>query len=154
MRFVIKILRFVPNAGGAVMPVIEELIKVEKDGSISFGNYELDTKAKLDNFDVNGDIYKVKTYNEITKLEENGNFVYESVPGTAVNGLTSNDNSIKFYVEGNEDAQITLGLEADTDYKVLVDGVVIGNMKTNISGKLSLSVELSGRPVKVEVNRM
>ena len=27
------------------MPVIEELIKVEKDGSISFGNYELDTKA-------------------------------------------------------------------------------------------------------------
>ena len=154
MRFVIKILRFVPNAGGAVMPVIEELIKVEKDGSISFGNYELDTKAKLDNFDVNGDIYKVKTYNEITKLEENGTFVYESVPGTAVNGLTSDDNSIKFYVEGNEDAQITLGLEADTDYKVLVDGVVIGNMKTNISGKLSLSVELSGRPVKVEVNRM
>ena len=154
MRFVIKILRFVPNAGGAVMPVIEELIKVEKDGSISFGNYELYTKAKLDNFDVNGDIYKVKTYNEITKLEENGNFVYESVPGTAVNGLTSDDNSIKFYVEGNEDAQITLGLEADTDYKVLVDGVVIGNMKTNISGKLSLSVELSGRPVKVEVNRM
>ena len=56
------------------MPVIEELIKVEKDGSISFGNYELDTKAKLDNFDVNGDIYKVKTFNEITKLEENGNF--------------------------------------------------------------------------------
>ena len=50
------------------MPVIEELIKVEKDGSISFGNYELDTKAKLDNFDVNGDIYKVKTFNEIPSL--------------------------------------------------------------------------------------
>ena len=69
------------------MPVIEELIKVEKDGSISFGNYELDTKAKLDNFDVNGDIYKVKTFNEITKLEENGNFVYESVPGSTVTDL-------------------------------------------------------------------
>ena len=136
------------------MPVIEELIKVEKDGSISFGNYELDTKAKLDNFDVNGDIYKVKTFNEITKLEENGNFVYESVPGTAVNGFTADDSSVKFFVEGNDDAHITLGLEADTDYKVLVDSVVIGNMKTNISGKLSLSVELSGRPVKVEVNRM
>ena len=136
------------------MPVIEELIKVEKYSSISFRNYELDTKAKLDNFDVNGDIYKVKTFNEITKLEENGNFVYESVPGTAVNGFTADDSSVKFFVEGNDDAQITLGLEADTDYKVLVDSVVIGNMKTNISGKLSLSVELSGRPVKVEVNRM
>ena len=99
-------------------------------------------------------IYKVKTFNEITKLEENGNFVYESVPGTAVNGFTADDSSVKFFVEGNDDAQITLGLEADTDYKVLVDSVVIGNMKTNISGKLSLSVELSGRPVKVEVNRM
>ena len=82
MRFVIKILRFVPNAGGAVMPVIEELIKVEKDGSISFGNYELDTKAKLDNFDVNGDIYKVKTYNEITKLEENNVICASSFPST------------------------------------------------------------------------
>lgn len=136
------------------MPVIEELIKVEKDGSISFGNYELDTKAKLENFEVNGDSYKVKTYNEITKLEQNGNFVYESVPGTAVNGFAADDSTVKFYVEGAEDAQITLGLEADTEYKVLVDGVVIGNMKTNISGKLSLSVELTGRPVKVEVNRM
>ena len=136
------------------MPVIEELIKVERDGSISFGNYDLGTKAKFDNFDVNGDIYKVKTFCEITKLEENGNFVYESVPGTAVNGFDVTDNSVKFYVEGVEDAQITLGLEADTDYKVLVDGVVIGNMTTNISGKLSLSVELSGNPVKVEVNRM
>lgn len=25
-------------------------------------------------------MYKVKTYNEITKLEKNGSFVYESVP--------------------------------------------------------------------------
>ena len=50
------------------MPVIEELIKVEKDGSISFGNYELDTKAKLDNFDVNGDIYKVKTLTRLPSL--------------------------------------------------------------------------------------
>lgn len=28
-------------------------------------------------------MYKVKTYNEITKLERNDMFVYESVPGTA-----------------------------------------------------------------------
>lgn len=136
------------------MPVIEELIKVEKDGSISFGNYELDTKAKLDNFDVNGDLYKVKTFNEITKLESNGVFVYESVPGTAVNGFAATDKAIKFYVEGADDAQITLGLEADTEYKVIVDGAIIGNMTTNISGKLSLSVELGGRAVKVEVNKM
>ncbi len=136
------------------MPVVEELIKVEKDGSISFGNYELDTKSKLDNFDVDGDMYKVKTFYEITKLEKNGTFVYESVPGTAVNGFDVNDASIRFFVEGNDAAQITLGLEADTEYKVIVDGAIIGNMKTNISGKLNLSVEFAGKAVKVEVIRM
>ena len=30
-----------------------------------------------------GDLYKVKTFKEITKLERNGMFVYESVPGTS-----------------------------------------------------------------------
>ena len=136
------------------MSVVEELIRKEDNGTLSFGNYLLDAKTKKADFEFQGDLYKVKTFKEITKLEKNGLFVYESVPGTAVNGFTADDSSVKFFVEGNDDAQITLGLEADTDYKVLVDSVVIGNMKTNISGKLSLSVELSGRPVKVEVNRM
>ena len=67
------------------MAAISELIRKEDNGSISFGDYTLDSKAKLDNFEFNGDIYKVKTFKEITKLERNGLFVYESVPGTAVN---------------------------------------------------------------------
>lgn len=49
------------------MPVIEELIRTEKDGSISFGNYKLDKKCKIENFEHKGDLYKVKTYHEITK---------------------------------------------------------------------------------------
>ena len=136
------------------MPVVEELIKVESNGSLSFGNYELDAKAKLDNFDVNGDIYKVKTFYEITKLEKNGGFLYESVPGTAVNGFECDEERTVFFVEGSEGAQITVGLAEDTEYKVKVDGTIIGNMKTNISGKLNLSVEFSARPVKVEIVRM
>jgi len=136
------------------MPVIEELIKVEKDGSISFGNYELDTKAKLDNFDVNGDIYKVKTFNEITKLEENGNFVYESVPGTAVMDFEETADTVTFTVEGPEDAQITLGLEEETEYEIDIAGAVAGTMKTNLGGKLSLSVELEGvDSVDIKVSR-
>ena len=136
------------------MAVVEELLREESDGTISFGNHELAEKKKLEDFEYEGDLYKVKTFQTMTKLERNGLFVYESVPGTSVFYFKETTDSVEFTVSGNEDAQITLGLEADTDYKVLVDGVVIGNMKTNISGKLSLSVELSGRPVKVEVNRM
>ena len=62
----------------------QELIRTEADGSISFGEYKLDTKAKVEDFESSGDLYKVKTYYEITKLERNGMFVYESVPGTRV----------------------------------------------------------------------
>ena len=50
------------------MPVINELIRSEKNGTLSFGNYELDTKSKLSDFEHCGDSYKVKTFKEIRSL--------------------------------------------------------------------------------------
>lgn len=137
------------------MAVIKELIRTEADGTISFGDYSLDAKAKLDNFEHDGDLYKVKTFREITKLERNGMFVYESVPGTAVTGMSATEDGMTFQVEGGEDAEITLGLEGERDYQVSVEGVLAGQMKTNLGGKLTLSVELdSAKPVKVAVVRV
>ncbi len=125
------------------MPVVEELIRAEADGSLSFGNYKLEKKTKLDNFEQNGDLYKIKTFHEITKLERNGMFVYESVPGTAVKHFVAEDWGVEFQVEGAKDVQITVQLEDDKAYEVFVDGVAVGGMKTNMSGKLNCSVELS-----------
>ena len=124
------------------MSVVKELIRTEENGTISFGNYELAVKSKLSDFEFDGDMYKVKTYNEITKLERNGMFVYESVPGTTVLNLDAEENGMSFVVEGPKDAQITVELEEDTSYKVVIDGVEAGEMKTNLGGKLSFSVEL------------
>ena len=45
------------------MAVVEEIIRVENDGSISFGNHLLDVKTKVSDFEFDGDLYKVKTYN-------------------------------------------------------------------------------------------
>ena len=59
------------------MSVVTELLRKEEDGALSFGNYDLDKKTKLDNFEFKGDLYKVKTFQEITKLEKNGKFFYE-----------------------------------------------------------------------------
>lgn len=126
------------------MAVISELIRVESNGTISFGDYSLDAKAKLDNFEVAGDLYKVKTFKEITKLERNGLFVYESVPGTAVTGFKQTEDTVEFTVEGAEDAQITLELAEETEYEISIDGASAGVMKTNLGGKLSVSVELGG----------
>ncbi|MBQ9589268.1 MAG: endosialidase [Butyrivibrio sp.] len=126
------------------MAVVEQLLRAESDGSISFGNYELQEKKKVENFEHNGNLLKVKTFKDITKLESNENFVYESVPGTAVMGFKETDNGVEFSVEGNSDAQITLGLLENTEYSVFVNGNSIGKMSTNLGGKLNLSVELSG----------
>ena len=136
------------------MSVISELIRTEENGTISFGNYMLSKKSKVEDFEHDGDLYKVKTFNEITKLERNGMFVYESVPGTAVTGFCVRDNEVCFAVEGAQDAQITLQLEDDMEYEVFTNGAAAGAMKTNMSGKLSLSVELSeGKSADVKVVR-
>ena len=87
------------------MAVIEELIREEENGSLSFGNYELTSKTKQDGFVYNGDSYK-----------------------------------IVMTVEGENDAQITLELEPEKEYKVHVGGVYVGKMSTNLGGKLVLSV--------------
>ena len=85
---------------------------------------------------------RLKTFREITKLERNEMFVYESVPGTAVYDLNLTEDGMSFSVEGAVDAQITVELEEDAEYKVTIDGVDAGTMKTNLGGKLSFSVEL------------
>lgn len=135
------------------MAVVKELIRTEENGGISFGNYELPTKSKASDFPYQGDVYKVKTFKEITKLERNGMFVYESVPGTAVYSLKQDGTGMEFEVEGAEDAQITVEMEADTEYSISIDGEDAGEMQTNLGGKLSFSVELGGDAavaVKVE----
>ena len=109
------------------MAVVSELLRAEENGSLSFGDYSLSQKSKLDDFKHKGDILKVKTFNEITRLEKNGMVLYESVPGTAVTEFIEDENGVSFMVEGPEDAQIT---------------------------KLSFGVELAGKDaVKVEIKK-
>lgn len=124
------------------MAVIDKLIREEETGALSFGNFALATKTKKDGFQYQGDSYKIKTFREITKLERNGMFVYESVPGTVVHDFRATDKAVNFVVEGEEDSQITLELEAEKEYKIHIDKVYVGKMKTNLGGKLNLSVEL------------
>lgn len=125
------------------MAVVEELLRTETDGTISFGNHLLESKEKKEDFEHCGDLYKVKTFRTMTKLERNGMFAYESVPGTSVFHFSETKEGISFGVEGDEDAQITLELEEDTEYEVFVDEQSIGKMKTNLGGKLNISVELA-----------
>ena len=126
------------------MAVVEGLIQTEADGSLSFGNHTLAQKAKKEDFEHGGDLFKVKTYGTMTKLERNGMFAYESVPGTSVTHFKEDVDGVTFAVEGKEDAQLTIGLEDETEYEVFIGGENIGKMRTSLGGKLSISVELAG----------
>ncbi len=124
------------------MITVKEILKAEPDGSLSFGDYTLDTKTKIEDYEYQGNLYKVKTFYEITKLERDGMFVYESEPGTAVLDFRFSPQEVSFEAAGKEDAEITLELEADTEYQVYLDDQDIGTMRTNMSGKLTVSVQL------------
>ena len=126
------------------MATVKELLRAENDGTLSFGDYTLTSKTKLDNYEFEGDIYKVKTFAEITKLEKNGLFVYESVPGSSVENFKETDSEVTFKVSAPEDVQFTLELEPESEYEVFLEGESAGKMTTNLSGKLSVSVELAG----------
>ncbi|MBQ8039289.1 MAG: endosialidase [Lachnospiraceae bacterium] len=136
------------------MAIVEQLIRSENDAALSFGNYQLLEKAKVEDFPFSGSSYKVKTFQGITRLEKDGMFVYESVPGTSVNGFVANENGVEFLVSGKEDAQLTVGLSEDETYNVFVNNEKIGDMKTNMSGKLSISVELDeGCEIPVKITK-
>ena len=51
------------------MAVVKELLRAENDGTLSFGDYTLGSKTKLDGFEFQGDIYKVKTLTRSRSLK-------------------------------------------------------------------------------------
>ncbi|WP_274941242.1 endosialidase [Chordicoccus furentiruminis] len=136
------------------MGAVKELIRTEADGTISFGDYELESKTKKSDFAYEGDLYKVKTFRELTRLEKNEMFVYESEPGTAVSHLKETADGMSFTVEGPEDAQITVEGESDVEYSLYINGQLRDTLKSNVGGKISFSVELGDVPsVDVKINR-
>lgn len=133
------------------MDIIKELIQKEDNGSLSFGNYLAQTKQKLKDFDICGDLYSVKTFKEITRLEKNGSLLFESVPGSVVNNFIINSKVADFYIEGLENIQVTLELEMDKEYKIFIDDVQVGRTKTNLSGKISIGIDFEGEKGKKHI---
>ena len=52
------------------MAVVTELFRSEDNGTLSFGDYTLAQKAKKGDIQFEGDIYKIKTFKTMTKLDQ------------------------------------------------------------------------------------
>ncbi|MCI8342383.1 MAG: endosialidase [Firmicutes bacterium] len=124
------------------MSVIEEFIRVEENGAISFGNYLTESKRKVVDFEVDGDLYYVKTYNEITRLEKNSKLLLETVPGAAIHNLVMNEKKVSFTLEGEDNIHVTMELEPEAEYRVFVDDFNVGRVSGNVSGKVDFSVDV------------
>ena len=134
------------------MSVINEILKAENN-YLCFGNYLVTQKQKLENFDFHGDKYKVKTHNEITRLEKNDKMLLETIPGSAIHKFSENENEISFEAEGFENTQITLELAANQNYKLEIDDVLISTSSSNSFGKFSFSLTLSNSPRSVRIKK-
>ena len=135
------------------MAVINENIRVESNNTISFGNYEAEKKQKVDDYKVGGDLYTLRTYKDVTRLEKNSKLLIETVPGAAVHNFALGEDTLTFDIEGIEDTSITLELESSTEYTVYVDDVNLGKIKSNIAGKISFSAELDAKPKSVKIEK-
>ena len=136
------------------MAGVTELFRSEDNGTLSFGDYTLAQKAKKGDNQFEGDIYKIKTFKTMTKLDKNGQLIFESVPGSAVHNFVATTDGVAFDIESSSDVQVTLEVEAGQEYKVFIDNTNVGMMKANLGGKLTLSVELSeGTAASVRVKK-
>ena len=135
------------------MAVVEQGIEVCSQNGFCFGNYEVKEKLKIDQFEHNGDIYKLRTYNKATRLEKNDKLLIESVPGTAIHGFSISAKVVSFKVEGSENSKITLELEPETDYSIFIDDQSSGAMKTSLSGKITFNVDLTGGSRSVQIKK-
>lgn len=137
------------------MAIVEEIIREEEDGTLSFGNFHLLEKKKISDFEHRGDTYKVKTFAEITKLEKNEAFLYESYPGTAVFHFEESDEGIIFDMDAEGDAQITVGLEENIKYAVIINGEYAETITTGVGGKLSFSAaSVEDELTNVEIKKL
>lgn len=136
------------------MGVIEKGMITNEDGSISFGNYETTEKVKIDQYMVGEDEYKLRSYNQVTRLSKNNVLIFESVPGVTVHNFKFTKNNIEFSLEGNKDVQLTLELEPLTTYKIILNGKLVDEQEANaISGKINFSLELADGTGNVTIEK-
>lgn len=125
------------------MGIIEKGIQVNSDNTISFGNHLAIDKVKIDDFKIDQDIYKLRSYNEVTRFTKNHALIFESTPGVTVHNFSSSEEKTTFNVEGVKNPQVTLELVPDITYKITSNGVLVDEVKANgVSGKVSFSLEL------------
>ena len=127
---------------------------IAEGGGLSFGDYTAKDKIKVNDFEHMGNIYSLRSHNQVTRLEKNSEMLIEVVPGATIFNFTLDEAACSFEIIGAGNAQITLNLAPETTYHLRVTGEVSEEIVTNRSGKLSFSAELSDEAKKVILEKL
>ncbi len=130
-----------------------EIIKINEDQTLNFGNYEVIEKQKVADFEYKGEKLAVKTHNEVTVLKSNDNLVIETIPGTVIENFSSEEGSVSFDIKGYKQTIVTLGVEPEVEYNVYIDGTKIDILTSKPSGKASFSLDVENTKKKVLFER-
>jgi hypothetical protein len=134
------------------MDNVEEIIN-HHNNVLNFGNYNLTQKHKEDNFEFAGNIYKIKTYRDITRLEKNGIMIFESTPGTSVINFNYVQDEVFFGISGMQSTIVTMKMKENQFYDLRIDDNIFDTIRTNEFGKLSFNLFLSTSPLHVSVTK-
>ncbi len=133
------------------MGVFRHMITINENDNLSFGNYKVKEKQKVDGFEYKGDTYKCKTHKDITRLEKNEMLVIETVPGATVHDFVQEENGMTYLAEGVGETKITMELAEGEKYEIKINDKVVGETEAQFGGKIILSNELTETPVKISV---
>lgn len=133
---------------------LEKLISKSEQGLLNFGDYASIEKQKQEGFENNGKTYKIKSHKQITRLERNDYLLYESVPGTVVTDFDDSASNLAFTVHGQEPVQVTLGMEPDAEYRLLINSTQVGKVSANHSGKISFSLNFDSGKQGVRMEKL
>ena len=127
---------------------------------LCFGDYNATEKIKVNDFEHMGSTYSLRTHNQVTRLEKNGELLLETVPGARVLDFCFSEKGCSFEIESNANVQVTLGMLPEAAYDLAIAECNIKGAETheeieaNRSGKISFGVELVGAAKKVVLERL
>ncbi len=136
------------------MPKSKEIIKLNEDGSLKFGDFTLVEKQKVADFDFNGTLVACKTHKDITVLKKNDNLFIETVPGANIDNFVVKNGDVSFDIIGYKQTMITLGANPEESYQITVNGHEIETQKSKLSGKISVSLDVEGTSKRVEFRKI
>ncbi len=136
------------------MPKSKEIIKLNENGSLKFGDYTAIEKQKVADFNFNGTLVSVKTHKDITVLKKNDNLFLETVPGANIDNFVVKKGEVSFDITGYKQTMVTLGVHPEEIYQINVNGHEIETQKSKLSGKISVSLDVEGTAKNVVIKKI